>query len=91
MQIQPESAARPYTSEAANEEILLLRDAAASVGWDPHEVWRTRIKAAYDAPLSSNLVACKTGGSDAGRSRNNGCRERPSSFRGMLAVAFFGG
>jgi hypothetical protein len=91
MQIQPESAARSYPSEAANEEILLLRDAAVSVGWDPHEIWRTRIKAVYEAHLSSNLVACETVGSDAGSSRNNGRSAWPSSVRRMLAGLFFGG
>jgi hypothetical protein len=34
-------------SAAANEEFVAA--ARASTGWDPYEVWRTRVKAAQDS------------------------------------------
>jgi hypothetical protein len=61
MQTQAKSVAFPRPAEATHEELLLLPTAAATFGWDAHEVWRTRIKAVCDARLSSNPVArsCK--------------------------------
>jgi len=37
----------PTLSAAANEEFASREPSAA--GWDPYEVWRTRIKAAQDS------------------------------------------
>ena len=34
---------------AANEEFLANAAVRSSTGWDPYEVWRTRIKAVQDA------------------------------------------
>lgn len=63
MQTQAKAVAFPQPAEAAREELLLLPNAAVSLGWDAHEVWRTRIKAVRDARLSSNPVARETGAS----------------------------
>ena len=60
MPTQSLSATFPQSADAANEEVLLLPDAAVSDGWDAYEVWRTRIKAVRDARLSSNTVARET-------------------------------
>jgi hypothetical protein len=43
-----ELAVLPYPTQAANEEFMPARIVAASTGWDPYEIWRTRIKAVYD-------------------------------------------
>ena len=44
----------PVLRAAANEDFALTRS-AAGWGWDPYEVWRTRIKPVQDA--STALVA----------------------------------
>ena len=50
MQIQTEPANLPHPPKTPN-------DAAARFGWDAREVWRTRIKAVYDARVALRLVA----------------------------------
>jgi hypothetical protein len=61
MQSQAKSVALPQPAQAAHEECF--PNAAVSFGWDAHEVWRTRIKAASDARLSSNPLAREIGAS----------------------------
>ena len=50
MQIQTEPADLPRPPQSPNED-------AARFGWDAREVWRTRIKAVYDARVALRLVA----------------------------------
>jgi hypothetical protein len=59
MQPKPdESAVLPHSGGAANEQLLLLvsdtpRESGTSpTSWDPVEVWRSRIKAVYDARVT---------------------------------------
>ena len=40
-----------HPAEAANEELPPIDRVKAPSGWDPYEIWRTRIKAAYEARL----------------------------------------
>jgi hypothetical protein len=45
----------PPTSAAANEEFT--GPVQPSTGWDPYEVWRTRVKAAQDNPTTEATLA----------------------------------
>jgi hypothetical protein len=45
----------PTLSVAANEEFA--RSEPSAGGWDPYEVWRTRIKAAQDNLKTGDILA----------------------------------
>ena len=46
----------PQSLAAANEEFA-RQPQPSSAGWDPFEVWRTRVKASQESPKPANSIA----------------------------------
>jgi hypothetical protein len=47
----------PRALAAANEEFARQSQPSSPAGWDPFEVWRTRVKAAQDSTKSASSIA----------------------------------
>jgi hypothetical protein len=47
----------PQPRAAANEEFARQPQSSSPAGWDPFEVWRTRVKAAQESSKSASSIA----------------------------------